>query len=68
MIDVKAPSVLVSSCTSPSQVISGDPVTEIFSLSLSRSSSSFDDEISVSFVLPTSGELFGLLVMVGNFV
>lgn len=69
-MDVKAPSVLVSSSTSPSHVISGDPdpVTEMFSLSLSRSSSSFDDEISVIFVLPASGELLGLLVLVGNFV
>jgi hypothetical protein len=40
----------------------------MFSLSLSRSSSSLDDEISVIFVLPASGELLGLLVLDGNFV
>lgn len=67
-MDVKAPSVFVSPSVSASHVISGEPVTEMFSLSLSRSSSSFDDEISVIFVLPASGELFGLLVLVGNFV
>lgn len=68
-MDVKAPSVFVSPSVSPSKVMSGEPVTEIFSLSLSRSSSSLDDEISVIFVLPASGELFGLLALVvGNFV
>jgi hypothetical protein len=40
----------------------------MFSLSLSRSSSSFDDEISVIFVLPASGELFGLAVLDGSLV
>jgi hypothetical protein len=68
MMDVKAPSVLVSLCVSVSHVTSGDPVTEMFSLSLSRSSSSLDDEISVIFVLPASGELLGLFVFVGSFV
>lgn len=68
MMDVKAPSVFVSLRVSASHVMSGDPVTEMFSLSLSRSSSSLDEEISVIFVLPASGELFGLLVLVGSFV
>lgn len=68
MMDVKAPSGLVSVWVSPSHVMSGEPVTEMFSLSLSRSSSSFEDDISVIFVLPASGELLGLLVLVGNLV
>lgn len=68
MMDVKAPSVFVSHWISASHVMSGEPVTEMFSLSLSRSSSSFDDDISVIFVFPVSGELLGLLVLVGNFV
>lgn len=68
MMDVKAPSGFASLCVSASHVMSGEPVTEMFSLSLSRSSSSLDDEISVILVLPASGELFGLLVLVGSFV
>lgn len=66
-MDVKAPSGFVSPGPSASHVTSGEPVTEIFSLSIS-SRSSFDDEISVIFVFPASGDDFGLLVLVGSLV
>ncbi len=45
--------------------MSGEPVTEIFSLSLSKSGSSSlieDDDISVR----RAGELFGLVVLLGS--
>lgn len=64
---MKAPSGFVSPGPSASHVTSGDPVTEMFSLSIS-SRSSFDDEISVILVLPASGDDLGLLVLVGNLV
>lgn len=62
---MKAPSGFVSPGPSASHVTSGEPVTEMFSLSTS-SRSSFDEEISVIFVLPASGDDLGLLVLVGN--
>lgn len=51
------------------QVMSGEPVTDIFSLSFSKSASSSlieDEEISVSLVDENSGELFGLVVLLGS--
>lgn len=72
IMDVNAPDSVFSSwmdSDSLMQVISGDPVTDIFSLSLSKSGSSSlieDEDISVSLVDAKSGELFGLVVLFGS--